>query len=480
MRPRLWHRWLLLSAGLVVLAMAALLWAQARGFEQGLLGYARTLEQGRLPDIAERLAGEYRDAGSWHRLERQPRRWLRLLRPGLDTSAQPPLPPRERRPAAGPAGSGVEMVPGRFPRGRALDFLQRLSLLDAQQNVLHGPPPGADALRWPIELDGVVIGELALMPMPELYESAALDFAAAQREHALWIALPVLLLAVLASWALSRHLLRRLDTLALASRRLASGDYGARVGVQGDDELGELAHDFDRMAESLQQAQQARDRWVADISHELRTPLTVLRGELQALQDGIRPFDIHALESLLAEAERLSRRIDDLYALALSDSGGLRYRFASVDLAAVVAVVVESRAAAFAQAGLQLRFQAGAPVPLARGDASRLEQLIENLLANALRYTDSPGEVRLHLRLEGGLARLQFDDSKPGVSEAELTHLLERHFRAGNDKQRAGGAGLGLAICRNIVEAHSGRIAVAASPLGGLRVCVDLPMEASA
>lgn len=476
MRPRLWHRWLLLSAGLIVLALAALLWAQARGFEQGLLEYARTLEQARLPDIAERLAGEYRDAGGWRRLERQPRRWPRLVRPGLGTSAPPPTSPRERRP---PAGLGVETVPGRIPRDRALDFLQRLSLLDAQQNVLHGPSPVAEAPRWPIELDGVVIGELALMPMSELYESAALDFVATQREHALWIALPVLLLAVLASWALSRRLLRRLDTLAQASRRLASGDYDVRVGAQGEDELGELARDFDRMAESLQQARQARDRWVADISHELRTPLTVLRGELHALQDGIRPLDSQALESLMAETERLSRRIDDLYALALSDSGGLRYRFVSVDLAAVVAAMVESRRSVFAQAGLQLHLQAGAPVFLARGDASRLEQLTENLLGNALRYTESPGEVRVHLRFEDRLARLQFDDSAPGVSEGELPHLLERHFRAGKGEQRAGGAGLGLAICRNIVEAHGGHITVASSPLGGLRVRVELPTEAS-
>jgi two-component system sensor histidine kinase BaeS len=473
MRPRLWHRWLLLSAGLVVLALAALLWAQARGFEQGLLGYARTLEQARLPEIAERLAAEYREVGSWRRLERQPRRWLHLLRPGRNEVGLPPPPPRERRP-------GSESVSGRAHHGPALDFLQRLSLLDAEGRLLNGPPPDANALRWPIELDGVLVGELALAPMPELYESAALEFAKAQRERALWIALPVLLLAVLASWTLSRRLLRRLDTLALASRRLAGGDYDVRVGAQGEDELGELARDFDRMAESLQRARQARDRWIADISHELRTPLTVLRGELQALQDGIRVLDGAALDSLLAEAERLSRRIDDLYALALSDSGGLRYRFETVDLAVLVGAVVDARRALFRQAGLQLSFEAPAHLPLARGDAERLQQLVENLLGNALRYTDVPGEVRVNLGVQDGWARLQCEDSAPGVSAAELPHLLERHFRAGAAAAHGGGAGLGLAICRNIVEAHAGRIAVAASPLGGLSVTAELPTEAPA
>jgi two-component system sensor histidine kinase BaeS len=478
MRPRLWHRWLLLSAGLVVLALVALLWAQARGFEQGLLGYARTLEQARLPEIAERLAAEYREVGSWRRLERQPRRWLQLVRLGRDDAALSP-PPRVGRPALDESVSSNQPALGRAPRGQALDILQRLSLLDAQGRLLNGPPPGAGTLRWPIELDGAQIGELVLVPMPELYESAALEFAKAQRQRALWIALPVLLLAVLASWALSRRMLRRLDALALASRRLAAGEHGVRVGTQGGDELGELARDFDRMADALQQSRQARDRWIADISHELRTPLTVLRGELQALQDGIRPLNAAALESLLDETERLSRRVDDLYALALSDSGGLRYRFQAVDLTALVLDVLDSRRAQLAKAGLKLSCEASVPVSLARGDSARLEQLVENLLSNALRYTDAPGEVRIRLNVQNRRARLQIEDSAPGVSAADLPHLLDRHFRSDAAQLRAGGAGLGLAICRNIVEAHGGHVEVAASPLGGLRVTVELPSEAA-
>lgn len=480
MRPRLWHRWFLLTAGLVLLALVALLWAQARVFERGLLGYARALEQARLPEIAQQLVTEYRITGSWRRIQMQPRLWLRLVRPGINDATPPPPPPRERRPPMGSVDRAAAVSPRRPPRGAALDFIQRLSLLDSRRNLLQGPMPSRDAQRWPIEVDGVVVGELALTPMPELYELAALDFASAQRKRALWIALPVLLLASVASWALSRRMLRRLDTLAQASRRLAGGDYGVRVGAQGNDELGELAQDFDRMAESLHQAQQARDRWVADISHELRTPLTVLRGELQALQDGIRPLDGKALESLSAESERLSRRIDDLYALALSDSGGLRYRFESMDLATLLAKVVDARRPQFDQAGLVLTLQAEASLRMSRGDASRLEQLIDNLLGNALRYTDASGEVRVQLRAEAGQALLQVDDSAPGVSADELPHLMERHYRAGNGAQKAGGAGLGLAICRNIAEAHGGRIALSQSPLGGLRARVELPLETRA
>jgi two-component system sensor histidine kinase BaeS len=477
MRPRLWHRWFLMSAGLVLLALTGLLWAQASGFERGLLAYARTLEQSRLPEIAARLADEYRDAGDWRRLQMQPRRWQRLVR--LE-NAGPGGPPPAWRPTPSAPARGDPTAPRRLPRGQGLDFIQRLSLLDADHERMFGPPPHVDALRLPIEVDGVVVGELALTPMPELYDAAALEFAASQRRFALWVALPVLLVAVLASWATSRRLLRRLDTMASASRRLAAGDYGTRVGAQGKDELGELAVDFDRMAESLQAAQVARDRWIADISHELRTPLTILRGELHALQDGIRPLDAKALGSLLFESERLARRIDDLYALALSESGGLRYRFECVDFSALLSTITQARRPAFDQARLALVLDVDSPVLLARGDASRLEQLVENLLGNALGYTAPGGEVRIQLRHDKGVARLQVDDTAPGVSPSELPHLLKRHFRAGNSSPQAGRAGLGLAICRNIAQAHGGRIDVSPSPLGGLCVCIELPMGASA
>lgn len=475
MRPRLWHRWFLLSAGLVLATLTALLWAQARGFEHGLLDYARAQEQARLPVMAERLAEEYRDAGGWWRLQAQPRRWRQLMRFDGRRDSRPVL-RRSPQNAAGPAPIG-QLRPG---RARVLDFLQRLSLLDANAALLHGPVPGAGARYQAINVDGRMVGRIALTPLPEVYESAALAFATAQRQRAVWIALPLLALAVVTSWALAQRMLRRLDALATASRRLAGGDYAVRLGAQGGDELGELARDFDRMALSLQQSREARDRWIADISHELRTPLTILRGELHALQDGIRPLDQHALASLLSESERLARRIDDLYALALSDTGGMRYQFARVDLSALVERIGNARQSTFDEAGLPIGVTADGSVWLARADAARLEQLLDNLLGNALRYTDPGGQVQVRVTREEGYALLSVDDSAPAVAAEDLSRLLDRHYRAIGGQQRAVGAGLGLAICCNIVEAHGGRIGLAHSALGGLSVRVRLPIEGGA
>lgn len=471
MQPRLWHRWFLLSAGLVLVALAAMLFAQERSFRRGLLAHASALEQTRIGPIAERLAAEHEEAGGWWRLLRHPLHWHAAVHGGSL------MPPPERPAPPGPPGRPGPPPPEPLGLGR------RLSLLDAAQRPLRGEPPAVGATVRPIEANGRVIGYLALAPLPQLSDAVDIEFAAAQRRQALAIALAVLVASLFASWLLARGLLRRLHDLGEATRRLAAGDLGVRVGTaSGGDELAALARDFDRMAEALQRSRAARDRWIADISHELRTPLTVLRGELQALQDGIRPLTPEALASLDAESARLSKRIDDLYALALSDSGGLAYRFAPLDLAALLGNIVDARREAFTRAGLALSAALPARADLARGDPTRLEQLFGNLLDNALRYTSPGGRVTLRLDQTGdGRWRIDIDDSAPGVAADELARLGERHFRAASGLAlSSSGSGLGLAIARNIAEAHGGTLVFAASSLGGLHACIHLPMDRGA
>lgn len=478
-RPRLWHRWFLLAAGMGLAIVLAMLALQEHAFRHGLLAHANRLEQARLPPIAEAAAAEYQRAGGWSTLAGRPRRWMELLGSVLGERSRPadldpfggPRPPRDRPPfGRHPRDDGP---PDRRPPGPPFGLPSRLSLLDADGHPVAGPPPRPDATRLPITLDDRTVGFLALAPMPQLQQAADLDFAREQRQRALWVALPLLAATLLAALLLSRMLTRRIDALAAASRALAAGDDAARVADLGRDELGELGRDFNRMAESLQQSRQARDRWIADISHELRTPLTVLQGELQALQDGIRPLDAEALDSLAAEAAQLARQVDDLYALALSDRGGLAYRFDACDLAALIGALAARHAGAFERAGLTLLTRLPEHAPHPRIDPARLEQLVGNLLSNALRHTDTGGRVELQLAADSEGWRLQLDDSAPAVDPAELPKLLDRHYRGSS--ARGDGAGLGLAICRNIAEAHGGTLSLAASPLGGLRVTLTLP-----
>nr|WP_306673649.1 ATP-binding protein [Tahibacter caeni] len=357
-----------------------------------------------------------------------------------------------------------------------MDLPARLILLDREGRHVGGGGVLEHAdFDVPIDVDGRVVGHLKLTPLPRLRGEEDVAFV----RHQAWVAAGAggvaLALALLASVALGARVLRPLQHVTDGARRLAAGDFSARVAAGGG-EIGALAHDFNRLALALEQASRARRQWIADISHELRTPLAVLRGEIHALEDGIRPYTPAAIASLRAEAERLGALIDDLYQLALADVGALAYRIEPLDLGELLREATAGHAALLRERGLDLRLELPEePMPI-EGDAQRLSQLWGNLLANAARYTDAGGCVRVQAQRLPASWLIHVDDTPPGVAQADLPRLFERLFRSDASRSRSsGGAGLGLAICKSIVTAHAGSIEAAPSPLGGLRISVCLP-----
>lgn len=541
---RLWHRLFLAFALLSIVALAAFAAFQARSFQQGFLSYVSRLERERIEASAQRLARAYARHGDWTFLTGDTRGMLRMLdlgepgagrggpeeappfaqefapedgrpprrgdrpRPDFEPPGPPPIaledePPRRPRkprfeekygeqdfgglppwrdfpPDAGPPpGAGPPPRPPRL----GPNLRPRLLLLDAQGGIVAGNPRvPRDAPAIDIRHNGATVGRLLLAPLPRLRSDLDLEFARQQRRKMVWIAASVLLIALVSAWALSRWLLHPVRALAAGTRALASGDYAARIDAVRGDELGALARDFNALAATLEKHRDARRQWGADIAHELRTPISVLSGEIQALQDGVRAVDGARLASLQAECARLRDLVDDLYQLSLSDAGALDYRFEPADLAEIVREAVRAHGGTMQDAGLTL---SAASVPaicrLERGDRTRLRQLLDNLLGNALRYTDRPGRVIVALDLVAGCCRLRVDDTAPGVPDEALPHLFERLYRVEPSRSRSfGGAGLGLAICRNIVEAHGGNITAAHSPEGGLRIDAFIPFEAGA
>ena len=354
--------------------------------------------------------------------------------------------------------------------------MPRLALFDiAGERVAGSPRVAPNAASLPIVVDGRTVGTLRLAPMPQISGATDLAFAQTQLQSALVAGAAVLIGALVLAFALARWLLAPVRALAAGTHALAAGDFSQRIGARRSDELGELARDFDRLAATLEQHRDARRQWGADIAHELRTPLSILRGEIQALQDGVRPVSPQALDSLHTECERLGHLIEDLYQLALADAGALEYRFERLDFAALVAEAIDLQRPGCADAGLRLEGKITGPAYL-RGDARRLAQLIDNLLANARRYTDAPGKIAIVLSASAAQTRLTIDDTPPGVPDAALAHLFERLYRVDSSRTRGtGGAGLGLAICRAIVDAHGGSIRAEHSALGGVRVVVEFP-----
>jgi two-component system sensor histidine kinase BaeS len=278
------------------------------------------------------------------------------------------------------------------------------------------------------------------------------------------------LAAGLAFW-----LTRRVRALVSATHALIRGDYAARLRPHGDDELAQLARDFNTLAATLAAAQEARHRWIADIAHELRTPLAVLRAEIESLQDGVRPLNQDSVASLAHETARLARLIEDLHTLSLSDLGALTYHREPVDLADVLRDAVSGQGREAEARGLTLALDLEDDT-IVLADESRLAQVFANLMQNSLRYTDVPGRVSVTVRRDGDRAVVDWHDSAPGVPAEDLPRLTERLYRVEGSRSRAGGgSGLGLAIAQAIVEGHGGSLTVTASPLGGLAVRLAFP-----
>jgi two-component system sensor histidine kinase BaeS len=229
----------------------------------------------------------------------------------------------------------------------------------------------------------------------------------------------------------------------------------------------------------MEHNEEARRRWVADISHELRTPLTFLRSQVEAILDGVRQPTTESVKAVHNEIMRFTRLVDDLYQLSMSDVGAQTYRKDEVAVSEVIQQAVSIFSPDFSAKSIALHCEAIDNVTVF-GDAERLRQLFGNLLDNSLKYTDPGGELRIRVCKDSGRVMIDFQDSAPGVPETELEKLFERLYRLESSRSRAtGGAGLGLAICRNIVEAHEGTILAKPSPLGGVWIRVNLPCYGS-
>ncbi|WP_306396662.1 ATP-binding protein [Telluria beijingensis] len=456
--------------------------------------YAVAIELDRLDGLSNALARQYRHRGGWTFIPGGDARrgWitdelsrLRTTRvtapvapvdPAPPVAPAPPAPPAPPMPPLPPLPPPAVPVPG-APAGVTQDLHERVTLLDDAGRYLAGRAPGTLPLaRRPIEVDGRTVGFLGVARSHRPSDAMAYAFLD-QLQRSLWlIGAAAIVLSALAATLLARHFRRPIDHLARGAATLAAGDYGVRLPQERSDELGDLARHFNVLAERLDQAETARRQWVADTSHELRTPLAVLRAQLEAIQDGVRQATPETIDAMRRQVLSLNKLIDELYALARADVGESTVQRHALDLWTLAASEAGAFADRFRQAAIALEL---APLPapaMVLADPDRMRQVLANLFENCLRYTSAGGAVRLAARVGHGQVVLMLDDSAPGVPDDSLARLAERFYRVDPSRSRAhGGAGLGLALCRRLLEAQGGALAFAHSPLGGLRVTVSLP-----
>jgi len=287
-------------------------------------------------------------------------------------------------------------------------------------------------------------------------------------------------LALALAFLLSYQLLKPVEELTRAASRLAGGDLSQRVSERGGDEMTTLGQAFNRMAASLQRVVQNRRAMTADIAHELRTPIAVQRAHLEALQDGVYPLTVENLQPVLDQTQLLTRLVEDLQTLTLADAGELRLERSPVHLPELVGQVVERfRPEAENQhIRLILNDLAEGSNAYASIDGGRVEQILNNLLSNSLRFTPEGGLVSIELAYQDGWAVVRVADNGPGIPEEALPRLFERFFRADHSRSRAaGGTGLGLAIARRLALAHAGDLTAANRPEGGAEFTLRLPLQ---
>jgi two-component system sensor histidine kinase BaeS len=408
------------------------------------------------------------------------------LRPPPEAPPQPPpgaprrpeMPPRSEGPPEGAAPPPPE-APGPGPDA----FGSRVAVYGLDGALLLGRPlqaGGAAPVERPVVLHGRTVAWVRMVPVKPAPDAVEARFLRRQYLGIAGIAAALVLLAMaMARWLAGRWV-RPLIAVQEATSRIARGELSVRLPNTRTDEIGDVVSNLNKMTDGLQRLEGARRRWIADISHELRTPLAVLRGEIEALADGVRPLEPASVLSLREEVLRLGGLVDDLHLLAMSDLQTMPCQFVDADGAEIARRVMQRFAPRAADQGLTLRLAVPSKLVLpVRWDPKRIEQMLVNLIENSLRYTDAPGQVTFALKRERSRAILDLEDSKPGVPAADLPKLFEPLYRADAARSRhSGGSGLGLAICDAIARAHGGRIEALASSLGGLHVHIDLPLIA--
>ncbi len=377
----------------------------------------------------------------------------------------------------------VQTVFNRDP-SRALVFF----LADAQENVIYHLRPDqvgkplrrvnrADII--PIQIDHQTVGYLGTVPVGALLTDGPPDFAGLMGRSLITAALVAGISGILFGIVMSRSLTAPLNDLAAAARDIGARRLSRRVEEKGSDELIAVARAFNEMAADLEEAEQLRRSLLADVAHELRTPLSVLQGNLRAILDEVYPLNQEEMGRLYDHTRFLSRLVNDLHELAQAEARQLPLDLQETDLLQLLAATAETFRPSAEAKRITLATNLPAELPPAQVDPARITQVLQNLLANALRHTPAEGVITIQAHAAPNAVRLAIADTGDGIPPEHLPHIFDRFYRTDPARSRdRGGAGLGLAIARAIIEAHGGQITVASTgvPGEGSIFVVQLPL----
>jgi two-component system, OmpR family, sensor histidine kinase BaeS len=355
-----------------------------------------------------------------------------------------------------------------------------VDIRDASGELVASAAPGGVPSKsfgpntvFPVVTDGARVGTVTLRAATGIKAAASALHQALAR--ALWWSIAVAgSLAVLGGILVARRITRPVRALTQAARAMTGGDRGARVGpLKGEGELVELSRTFDHMASTLEREAELRQRMLADVAHELRTPLALLQASTEAMAEGLAEPDRRTMSSLHDETLRLGRLVGDLEVLALAEAAGLNLLLHPTDLAQAAEQAAEGLGHLFANGELTLVRDLRPTV--VQGDEVRLHQIFTNLLMNAIKFTPDGGTVFLTVVPNEPVAQAVVADTGRGISPEEQPAIFDRFWR-GKDGRQTTGSGIGLAVVRELVQAHGGEVTVQSEVGHGARFVVTMPL----
>ena len=470
--------------------------------------YINRVRMDNLEDVAEKLAEKYREFGSWEPFKSNPAIFMEMMKANGIQIAIPPTVENERNTKRiqtifrfgehmsvqlrTPVNiEGKPDKPGDMPMmahmgpGDYMELHKRIGLvlLNIKKSPVMGPPVQSEGMMLKaIEADGKTVGFLGIPRINSLTTPLETAFLERQFKLFYFVGGLILVLIVVISFFLSRLIVIPLKKLAKGAKMVEERKFDISIDINTGDELENLARDFNHMVETLKNYEEMREQWMIDISHELRTPLTVLQGEIEAMQDGIRIPDEKSLGSLHSEIVRLSRLVEDLRLLSLSDASALTLKKTRINPVLILNESITIYLNRMNMQHLEIRFLFDMDMKVTmNGDKDRLTQLYSNILENTLKYADHPGTLYVSAEKKGNKKNseliIAFEDSGPGVPEESLPKLFNRLYRVDKCRSRdLGGTGLGLSIVKRIAESHDGGVKAMNGKKGGLRIEINLPL----
>lgn len=460
---------LLVITGMVVLVMSFMM---QRGVNEGFDKYKKSLEKAFNHRLILTLEGYYDHYGSWDDLIKQPKQWHYLLNKSAVKVSKKLSKGRSNDEWQVHAHKKQKKVQEKIKR-----FIPDYTLFDSNKQRLAGSGDWDSAgMMFKIWNNKQVIGFLLSTGDQAAVIEQDKQFAKRIRDLILIVAAVMLVVSLLITVPVANYLVKPIKAINNATKKAASGDYSVRTNIKRQDELGQLASNFNRLAETLESNAATQKKQMADIAHELRTPIAVVMAELEAIQDGIHQADKDSVGTMHGQISALKNLVDDLHQLSLSDLGTLRYQMEKMDILPLVRQVVVAFSLAAEQKELSLTLKETSHVCWVLGDHNRLHQLLNNLIHNAISYTDEGGLIEVSIECKDNVIELLIADSEPTLTTEEMTKMFDRLYRKEQSRnKKTGGSGLGLTIVKNIVSAHQGHIMAMPSDLGGVAMKITLP-----